>query len=319
MREEGPKVSLHLGDCLEVLKTLEPGSIDAVVTDPPYGENMGIEGDGGLACASRLLEEMLGHAERLLVRGGHCIVFWTMRNLDVCIEKIKGSRLTYRRVIPLYIARGSSRPYLGWLPRVQAIVVAQKYLPKQPSDFHLEMADYINQAIVASGMSRCELARELGCDSRLIMKWSRVGDPAWCLPTARFYWKLKAAIKLDDRYDFLAEPRGTRRDYEYKHDLYVFDEPMSRGKSHPCQKPLDCLEHIVHTVASDGDTVIDPFMGSGTTGVACIRTGRNFIGIEIDSKYHAIARDRIEAEQAKMSLFESAHQELAPLKTGTLF
>jgi DNA modification methylase len=52
-----------------------------------------------------------------------------------------------------------------------------------------------------------------------------------------------------------------------------------------------------------GDTILDPYMGSGTTGVACVQTGRNFIGIEIDPGYFAIAERRIKAAQMQLPLF----------------
>lgn len=62
---------------------------------------------------------------------------------------------------------------------------------------------------------------------------------------------------------------------------------------HPCPRPLDTMVHIVQIAAPRGGIILDPFTGSGTTGVACVQTGRRFIGIEIDEKYAAIARRRI--------------------------
>ena len=59
------------------------------------------------------------------------------------------------------------------------------------------------------------------------------------------------------------------------------------------------MRQIVEDMTKPGDTILDPFMGSGTTGVACVQTGRNFIGIEIDAGYCEIARKRIEEAQAK--------------------
>ena len=61
---------------------------------------------------------------------------------------------------------------------------------------------------------------------------------------------------------------------------------------------------LVENASNEGDTILDPFMGSGTTGVACVKTGRNFIGIEIDPDYYAIAEKRIaEAQlQTRMDL-----------------
>lgn len=63
---------------------------------------------------------------------------------------------------------------------------------------------------------------------------------------------------------------------------------------HPTQKPVALLEYLVKTYTNEGDTVLDATMGSGTTGVACVKTNRNFIGIEKDYKYFSIAKERIE-------------------------
>lgn len=64
---------------------------------------------------------------------------------------------------------------------------------------------------------------------------------------------------------------------------------------HPTQKPVDLMEYLIKTYSNEGDTVLDNTMGSGTTGVAAIRCGRKFIGIESDSEYYKIAEDRIQS------------------------
>ena len=63
---------------------------------------------------------------------------------------------------------------------------------------------------------------------------------------------------------------------------------------HPTQKPVALLEYLIKTYTNENDTVLDNCMGSGSTGVACVNTNRNFIGIELDDKYFEIARNRIE-------------------------
>jgi site-specific DNA-methyltransferase (adenine-specific) len=63
---------------------------------------------------------------------------------------------------------------------------------------------------------------------------------------------------------------------------------------HPCPVPLELMERIILSTTNEGDTVCDPFMGSGTTGVACRNLNRNFIGIEMDKDYYEIAKERIE-------------------------
>lgn len=73
---------------------------------------------------------------------------------------------------------------------------------------------------------------------------------------------------------------------------------------HPTQKPEVIIRRFVLDSTTEGATVLDPFMGSGTTGVACLNTGRRFIGIEKDAGYYEIARQRIEqaAQQQRLAV-----------------
>ncbi|WP_282026845.1 DNA-methyltransferase [Limimaricola cinnabarinus] len=74
----------------------------------------------------------------------------------------------------------------------------------------------------------------------------------------------------------------------------VLDYRSDEGaKVHPTQKPIALMEYLIRTYTQGGETVLDPTMGSGTTGVACANTGRDFIGIERDPEYMEIARNRI--------------------------
>ena len=69
---------------------------------------------------------------------------------------------------------------------------------------------------------------------------------------------------------------------------------LDKEKLHPTQKPIDLLEYLVKTYTQENDCVLDNCMGSGSTGVACMNTGRKFIGIELDESYFNIAKNRIE-------------------------
>ena len=99
---------------------------------------------------------------------------------------------------------------------------------------------------------------------------------------------------------------NVNQNYKVKNDKYYpiailtdFSNAGSRGKTvHPTQKPVPLLEYIIRTYTNEGETVLDFTMGSGSTGVACVNTGRNFIGIELDKGYFDIAQKRIEAAQA---------------------
>ena len=68
-----------------------------------------------------------------------------------------------------------------------------------------------------------------------------------------------------------------------------------KATKHPTQKPVSVCEYLINTYSNPGDTILDNAMGSGSTGVACRNTGRNFIGIEIDPEYYRIAVERIQA------------------------
>jgi DNA modification methylase len=73
----------------------------------------------------------------------------------------------------------------------------------------------------------------------------------------------------------------------------VWRFPVQRGKLHPTQKSLPLFERLIKASTAEGGTVLDTCMGSGTTGVACVNTKRNFIGIELDAEYYKTARERI--------------------------
>lgn len=79
----------------------------------------------------------------------------------------------------------------------------------------------------------------------------------------------------------------------------VWRNPCGRSKVHPTEKPLALIQRLVLASSSENMTVLDNCMGSGTTGVACVNTNRNFIGIEKDEKYFEIAKNRINAAQEK--------------------
>jgi len=81
--------------------------------------------------------------------------------------------------------------------------------------------------------------------------------------------------------------------------------PFGAGRSrvdHPCPRPLEQVQYVVETFTAEGQTILDPFMGSGTTGVACMNLGRKFIGIEIEPKYFDIACERIEQAQKQLRI-----------------
>ena len=135
--------------------------------------------------------------------------------------------------------------------------------------------------------------------------------PYWCLKLKN-YFNVKNQIVWYKGGGGMGDLSGN---YAYTYETILFatnGEHKLRGKResnvwefkkrkqeyHETQKPTELLENAIIKSTDTGDTVFDPFMGSGSTGVACINTGRNFIGIELDETYFNIAQKRIEAAQA---------------------
>ena len=94
-----------------------------------------------------------------------------------------------------------------------------------------------------------------------------------------------------------------------KNTVLRFPVCSDKGRFHPTQKPIELMEHLLIVSSNKGDYVLDLFMGSGTTGVACMRNGRKFIGIELNEKYFDLACRRIEAETKQLKFdFEEVGQ-----------
>lgn len=209
-------IQLYLGDCLEILPTLEVGSIDVVITDPPYGIN---------------------HPCNFRTRGrgklAQCNNFPDVYGDDIPFDPIFILNLNKPTVL------WGAEHYCSRLPDSPGWLVWDKRRP-----------DTLDQAT-------CELA------------WTN------CV-------------------------KGTRR------FVYLWNGMIRAGSEklvHPTQKPVALMVWIMGLRWVSYGGIFDPFMGCGATGVACVQTGRRFIGIEIDKNYFDIAVKRIELETRKLRMF----------------
>lgn len=125
-----------------------------------------------------------------------------------------------------------------------------------------------------------------------------VWDKCWIGPGGqkglRPSYELVALFACDD---FAIENRGIP-------DVQRFKWSSKKPTGHPAEKPEELMRWLIEISTKEGDTVLDPFMGSGTTGAAALKAGRKFIGIEQDEKWYNVAAGRIEAEAAQLSLFD---------------
>ena len=118
----------------------------------------------------------------------------------------------------------------------------------------------------------------------------------WTFPTKEKYELLQTTGICQKPYEELRqEYEGLRYTFNnLKEHHSVMNYEVAKKQGHITPKPVDLLEYIVKTSSNEGDIVLDCFMGSGSTGVACLNTGRKFIGIEREEKYFEISKKRLE-------------------------
>ena len=159
------------------------------------------------------------------------------------------------------------------------------------------------------GINKKKILEIIGQKADHCFRWN---SSQWDMPTPETYQQLTDVFNID-KWEGFREYESLRREYEslrYTHNLGTNhnnvwrSQERNNGKQHPTQKPNDLMERIIKTSSNQGDTVLDLFMGSGSTGVACMNTNRNFIGIELDDEYFEIAKERIERHMRQISIFD---------------
>ena len=207
------------GDCLEVMPTLEAGSVDAVITDPPYGINLETDYESRYGKGGKKYDPIIGDNSPF--------DFKSFENLKI------GEQFWFGAENYLFRSDKTEGSWLCW--------------DKYPTDK--------NDKRTAGGFE---------------LIWSK----------KRHKYRIIRLKAINTNWITIKENVG-----------------------HPTQKPITLIVWLIENYTQEGDTILDPFMGSGTTGVACHLTGRNFIGIEIDETYFNIAKKRIEDAQRQPLLF----------------
>ena len=228
------RVTLHLGDCLDVMRSMTDKSVDAVITDPPYDErtHAGAVTHGGSDQATDL-----GISEFAALNGQQELVFEFLR-------LSKTWSLAFCTFEDMRLWRNAAWERSAWV--------------------RAGIWDRVNPAPQFSGDRPSQAGEGIAIfhNPEERKKWNGGGHSA--------IWRYSVEFG---------------------------------NKVHPTQKPLKLIKKLVADFTNPGDIILDPFMGSGTTGVACVQTGRNFIGIEIDPTYFKIAERRIHDAQQQMPLF----------------
>ena len=319
--------TLYLGDCLEVMQEFEAGSIDAVVTDPPYYKVLGEQWDREWGSASGFLGWMCEGFKcwrRLLADNGSLYVF----AYPHMAARVEVSLQEYFKVLNHIVWKKPGGRFVGadkkalraYFPQTERIIFAEQYgvdckaMAESQYDHKSDalrkkvyspLGKYFRIARIESGLSYQEIAKHISRDPALYLRW----EEGVCLPNPSDYAKCQMILpSLRKEYEELCkEYEELRRPFaisEYGGHTDVWDYAVVQGYlgKHPAEKPEQLMAHMIDTSTKPAQTILDPFMGSGTTGVACVNMGRKFIGIELEEKYFDIACRRIELAQAQGKL-----------------
>ena len=242
------RLSLYNGDCLEVMKNIESGSVDAIITDPPYGTTE-------LSWDKKL--NFLHEASRVLKDTGVLVLF-SQSPLTGLLHTNKEIKHQYDTVwVKNKTTRFLDAKYRP-MSKFETISVLGRYAPCNANKGKFT---YNPQGIVSMGMKRIKHKKKsTNCTSR-------------------------GNYEGEVRESFTGYPSNV-----------IEFATVGKERVHPTQKPVALMEYLIKTYTNEGETVLDFTMGSGSTGVACVNTKRNFIGIEQDEKYFQIATERIENE-----------------------
>ena len=301
------------GDCIEEMqKLIDDGQkVDLILTDIPYGtvkgltlngwENQSTEWDNALPT-----KEMFDCCENLLRMNGTCILF-SQEPYTSYLRQFKPYNLPF--IYPLYwIKDHFANPFMSGKAPVSYVEDLTVYRKKHDRDNQHPLRIYAQNLLSELDMTYKDIERGLG-HRKAEHFFYRVGSSQFALCTETTYNELIDTFHINELSCFKPYNELEKIDSEFNPTFNLYNEniksnvleyPKSYNHYHPTEKPVDLLEDLILTYSDIGDTVLDFTMGSGSTGVACLQTNRNFIGIELEEKYYNIAKERCSEYQSKL-------------------
>jgi DNA modification methylase len=164
-------------------------------------------------------------------------------------------------------------------------------------DYEQWCTDWFLRLIVAC---KIDSTIAISCGIANLGMWHNIQKPTWVLAWHKPASMGRCVVGFNNWEPVLLYGKPSKSICDVFRAMIIPDASLL---GHPCPKPLDWGVNQINILTDDNDTVLDPFMGSGTTGVACVRTGRRFVGIEIDENYFNIAVKRIKKELSRPTFF----------------
>ena len=309
------KVDLIKGDCLIESDKIESGSVDLILTDLPYGNmntdggrKLGING-WDLAIEPKKVYEI---ANRILRKNGKMILFsqepYTTKLITEAIPNIAfGYRATWEKD-NFANALGVNKAMVSFTEDVLVFSKGECYVSKHPlrQTMSKYVINYGKDFLIDLFLKEGRYTSELSAQVHASYKFGFNNGMRFDLMNEKMYNYLCDFIEFEETFKELKQIDSEYKikygstfnlweGNKYKSNILKYKKDYDGH--HPTQKPVLLLEDLIKTFSNEKDLVVDLTMGSGSTGVACKNTNRNFIGIEQDDKYFNIAKERINNKQ----------------------
>ena len=300
---------LYHGDCLELMNYITDGSVDMILCDLPYGTMNGAALDGWTNQTTewdeRLdTEKLFKEYERVLRKNGVAILF-SQEPYTSELRKHNQSNIEF--LYPLIwkkdhfanalVARKAPVSYFEDLSVF--VKVHDRQLLNPLRDYSADILNFL-------GITKKQVIEKIGQKAD---HFFRVDSMQFSLCTKGTYQEMIDIFRIDEMEGFKTYEECFEIERQFRRTFNIPDGAKFIGNVlefkkdyqglHPTQKPVSLLEYLVKTYTNEGDTVLDNCMGSGSTGVACVNTNRNFIGIELYNTYFEIAKYRISEAENK--------------------
>ena len=268
------KLKLIQGDCLELMKEIPDKSVDMVLCDLPYGTTQ-------CKWDKQIPLDLLWNEYKRISKDDTAIVLFSAQPFTTDLIQSNRKMFKYEIIWKKTQKTGFYNAKIAPLRSHENILVFYLKQPTYNPQKYKLSEDYIKKHLVPMGRTRknSDYKKTTG---EAFGHVSKEAAESW------------SYTEKGERY-----PSDVIEFSNWNGSL--FGVPQKNKAKHMTRKPVPLLEYLIKTYTNKGDTVLDNCMGSGSTGVACVNTKRDFIGIEIDEGYYNIAKERI--EQARKEVY----------------
>ena len=305
-------------DCLEGMKQIPDGSIDAIICDLPYGTMKGaaVGAWDGTQCEWDDIiptDQLFALYDRVLRKGGVAILFSQEPYTSHLRTYPKKSNLRFCYPM-IWFKDSAGNPNIAPKAPLNYFEDINVFVKPYDSNGTHVLRDYFAAVLKFIGKTKRDIMQVIGQSADHVF---RVDSTQFALCTAETYGLLISEFGIDKMPGFRSYEDLQTDDIAFKEQYQrVFNLPEGKASKsnvlqyakdtdgfHPTQKPVALIADLIRTYSNEGDTILDNCMGSGTTAVACIKEKRHFIGFELNKEYYDKACQRIDAEQRQLTLF----------------